>query len=85
MAVRYKDALSELTTNRQHFRWFGVIESKVQQNLAITLKPQLYDIAYGCRRDGRESAPPKERQAGDSHNPGADHQHRAGLGKEVHV
>lgn len=47
IAVRYKDELFELTSNKLHFRWFGVIESKVQQNLTIILEPQLYNKADG--------------------------------------
>jgi hypothetical protein len=43
IAVRYKDELFQLTTNKAHFRWFGVVESAVQQNLSIILEPQLYD------------------------------------------
>jgi hypothetical protein len=31
IAIRYKDELFQLTTNKAHFRWFGVVESKVQQ------------------------------------------------------
>jgi hypothetical protein len=43
IAVRYRDELFQLTSNKAHFRWFGVIESKVQQNLTIILEPQLYE------------------------------------------
>jgi hypothetical protein len=43
IAVRYKDELFELTTQKNVFRSFGVVESKVQQNLTIILEPQLYD------------------------------------------
>ena len=43
MAVRYKDELFELTQNKAHFRWFGIVESKVQQNLTIILEPQHFD------------------------------------------
>ena len=39
IAVRYKDELFEVTQNKAHFRWFGVVESKVQQNLTIILQP----------------------------------------------
>jgi hypothetical protein len=42
IAVRYKDELFELTQNKAHFRWFGVVESRVQQNLTIILEPALY-------------------------------------------
>jgi hypothetical protein len=45
VAIRYRDELFELTSNKAHFRWFGVIESKVQQNLTIILEPQLFDGA----------------------------------------
>ena len=43
VAVRYKDELFELTSNKPMFRNFGVSESKVQQNLTIILEPELYD------------------------------------------
>lgn len=42
VAVRYKDELFELTSQKNIFRAFGVVESKVQQNLTIVLEPQLY-------------------------------------------
>lgn len=45
IAVRYKDELFELTQNKAHFRWFGVVESKVQQNLTIILEPQHNDAS----------------------------------------
>jgi len=47
IAVRYKDELFQLTANKAHFRWFGVIESKVQQNLTLILEPQLYQASNG--------------------------------------
>lgn len=43
IAVRYKDELFELTSHKAHFRWFGVADAKVQQNLFIILEPQLYN------------------------------------------
>lgn len=49
VAVRYKGELFELTSNKLHFRWFGVIESTVQQNLTIILEPQLYEAGAGAR------------------------------------
>jgi len=42
IAVRYNDELFHLTSNKVHFRWFGVIEGKVQQNLSVILTPQHY-------------------------------------------
>lgn len=47
IAIRYKDELFQLTQNKAHFRWFGIVESKVQQNLTIILEPQHYDAAGG--------------------------------------
>jgi hypothetical protein len=47
IAVRYNGELFQLTSNKVHFRWFGVIESKVQQNLTIILEPQLYQSSNG--------------------------------------
>jgi Histidine kinase-, DNA gyrase B-, and HSP90-like ATPase len=47
IAVRYKDELFELTSNKAYFRWFGVVESKVQQNLTIILEPQHYQANNG--------------------------------------
>jgi len=47
IAVRYKDELFELTSHKAHFRWFGIIESKVQLNLSIILEPQHYQPANG--------------------------------------
>jgi hypothetical protein len=47
IAVRYKDELFQLTSNKVHFRWFGIIEAKVQQNLTIILEPQLYELSNG--------------------------------------
>ncbi len=47
IAVRYKDELFQLTQNKAHFRWFGIVEAKVQQNLTIILEPQHYDATNG--------------------------------------
>ena len=47
IAVRYNDELFELTSNKIHFRWFGVVESRVQQNLTIILEPQHYHANNG--------------------------------------
>lgn len=47
IAVRYKDELFELTTNKTFFRAFGITESQVQQNLSIVLVPQLYEAGIG--------------------------------------
>jgi hypothetical protein len=42
IAVRYKDELFELTSNKPMYRNFGVSEGKVQQNLTIILEPDHY-------------------------------------------
>jgi hypothetical protein len=47
VAVRYKGELFELTYSKPHFRWFGIIEGKVQQNLTIILEPDLYEPSNG--------------------------------------
>ena len=47
VAIRYKDELFHVTSNKAHFRWFGVVEGKVQQNLSIILEPQLYQTNNG--------------------------------------
>jgi hypothetical protein len=47
IAVRYKGELFQLTSSKVHFRWFGVIESKVQRNLTIVIEPQLYQATNG--------------------------------------
>jgi hypothetical protein len=47
VAVRYKDELFQLTQNKAHFRWFGVVEAKVQQNLTIILEPQHFEATNG--------------------------------------
>jgi hypothetical protein len=49
VAVKYKGELFQLTSNKVHFRWFGVVESKVQQNLTIILEPQLYTTRDSSR------------------------------------
>jgi hypothetical protein len=43
IAVRYRDELFEHQTQKPQFRNFGVVESKVQQNLTIILDPIHYD------------------------------------------
>jgi hypothetical protein len=43
IAVKYKDELFELTSHKAHFRWFGIADAKVQQNLTIILEPDLFD------------------------------------------
>ena len=48
IAVKYKDELFELTNHKAHFRWFGVADAKVQQNLFIVLEPQLFDPRLAC-------------------------------------
>jgi hypothetical protein len=47
IAVKYKDELFELTNHKAHFRWFGVADAKVQQNLFIILEPHLFDPQVG--------------------------------------
>jgi hypothetical protein len=47
VAIRYKGELFQLTSSKVHFRWFGVIESKVQQNLTIILSPAHYQTSNG--------------------------------------
>lgn len=47
IAVRYKDELFQLTSSKAHFRWFGIIEGKVQQNLTIILEPAHYVVNNG--------------------------------------
>jgi hypothetical protein len=47
IAIRYKDELFELSSHKVHFRWFGIAEVKVQQNLTIVLEPQLFDPQVG--------------------------------------
>jgi hypothetical protein len=47
IAVRYKGELFHLTSSKVHFRWFGVIESKVQRNLTVVIEPQLYQATDG--------------------------------------
>jgi len=47
IAFRYKGELFHLTSSKVHFRWFGIIESKVQRNLTIILEPQLYQPTNG--------------------------------------
>lgn len=47
IAIRYNGELFHLTSSKVHFRWFGVIESKVQRNLTIVIDPQLYQATNG--------------------------------------
>jgi hypothetical protein len=47
IAVRYNGELFQLTSGKVSFRWFGVIESKVQQNVTIVLEPQHYQTSNG--------------------------------------
>ena len=54
IAVRYGEELFELTSHKAHFRWFGIAEVKIQQNLSIVLEPQLFDpqiAAWGIHPD----------------------------------
>jgi hypothetical protein len=43
IAVRYKDELFEISSHKAHFRWFGIADAKVQQNLSIILEPNLFE------------------------------------------
>jgi hypothetical protein len=47
VGVLYNDELFELTSGKVQFRAFGVVESKVQQNLSIILIPQHYTPETG--------------------------------------
>ena len=47
VAIRYNGELFQLTSSKVHFRWFGVVESKVQQNLTIILEPQHFQVSNG--------------------------------------
>ncbi len=47
IGVRYNGEIFQATTNKLHYRWFGVIENKVQQNLTIILEPKHYDASNG--------------------------------------
>ena len=47
IAVKYRDELFELTNHKAHFRWFGVADAKIQQNLFFILEPQLFDPQIG--------------------------------------
>jgi hypothetical protein len=47
IAVRYGGELYQLTMNKAHFRWFGIIHGEVQQNLTLILEPQLYNTSNG--------------------------------------
>jgi hypothetical protein len=47
IAMRYNGELFHVTSNKVNFRWFGVVEGKVQQNLTLILEPQLYQHNNG--------------------------------------
>jgi hypothetical protein len=47
IAIRYNDELFHISSGKVQFRWFGVVESKVQQNLSIILEPQHYRADNG--------------------------------------
>jgi hypothetical protein len=47
IAIRYNGELFQVTSNKAHFRWFGIIESKVQQNLSLILEPQHFQPRAG--------------------------------------
>jgi hypothetical protein len=47
ITIKYKDELFELTNHKAHFRWFGVADGKIQQNLFVVLEPQLFDPQVG--------------------------------------
>jgi histidine kinase/DNA gyrase B/HSP90-like ATPase len=47
VAIKYKDELFHISSGKVQFRWFGVVESKVQTNLTIILEPQLYRADSG--------------------------------------
>jgi hypothetical protein len=47
IAIRYKGELFQLTAHKAHFRWFGIIEGKVQQNVTLILDPQHYQSHDG--------------------------------------
>jgi len=54
IAVRYKNELYDLTSRKHHFRWFGIVESAVQQNVTIILEPRHLDeggIRWGVHPD----------------------------------
>jgi hypothetical protein len=42
IALRYKGELFQVTSHKVHFRWFGMAEAKVQQNLSLILEAHLY-------------------------------------------
>jgi len=54
IAVRYGGELFHITSSKLHFRWFGVVESQVQQNLTVIIEPQHYrpdDGRWGIHPD----------------------------------
>jgi hypothetical protein len=42
IGVRYNDELFEISSGKVQFRWFGIVESAVQQNVTVILEPQHY-------------------------------------------
>lgn len=55
ISVQYSGELYQLTTNKAHFRWFGIVEASVQRDVTIILEPQHYrpgdEAAYGVYPD----------------------------------
>ena len=55
IAIQYGGELYQLTTNKAHFRWFGIVEASVQHDVTIILQPQHYkpgeENAYGVYPD----------------------------------
>jgi histidine kinase/DNA gyrase B/HSP90-like ATPase len=47
IAIKYGDELFELTSHKANFRWFGISDTKIQQNLFIVLEPHLFDPQVG--------------------------------------
>ena len=47
IAVRYNGELFHVSSSKVHFRWFGVIESEVQQRTTIILEPRHYGAGSG--------------------------------------
>ncbi len=51
VAIQYSGELYSLTTNKAHFRWFGIVESSVQHDVTILIEPPSYrpgePSAYG--------------------------------------
>src|SRR5205807_9500325 len=42
IAARYNGELYQLTQSKAHFRWFGIVEGAVQQNLTLVVDAQAY-------------------------------------------